>query len=102
MQSCCQPRLTLWVQSGAGKGNLTEGMGDDRHPGTAGWQVCVCTHMCVCAVWLEGSKWKLMVVQTPTGRWAGLSHGPEDSQRELCVHDVLESVQSDLSQKKSA
>lgn len=59
MQACWQPRPTLWGQSGAGKGNLTEGIWDDRHPGTAGWQVCVC------ARWLEGSKWKLMVVQTP-------------------------------------
>lgn len=97
MQACCQPRLTLWVQSGAGKGNLTKGMWDNRHPGTAGWQVCVC----VCR--LEGSKWKLMVVQILNGSWAGLRHSPEDSQRELLVHDVLNStVQSDLSRNKSA
>lgn len=43
------PRSTLWVQSGAGKGNLIEGTWDDRRPGTAGRQVCVCC-------WLVGSS----------------------------------------------
>lgn len=103
MQACCQPRLTLWAQSGVGKGKLTEGMWDDRHPGTAGWQVCVCVcRLAVLAGWLEGSEWKLMVVQTLNGWWAGFRHGPEDSQRELSVHDVLNSVQSGLSQNKTA
>lgn len=101
MHACWQPRPTLWGQSGAGKGNLTEGIWDDRHPGTAGWQVRAC--VCVCARWLEGSKWKLMVVQTPNSRWADLRYGPEDSPRELPVHDVLDSaVQSDGSQNKTA
>lgn len=44
-----------------------------------------------------------MVVQAPNGRWAGLRHGPEDSPRELRVHDVPDSaVQSDLRQNKTA
>ncbi|KAG7506755.1 hypothetical protein JOB18_014931 [Solea senegalensis] len=76
MQACCQPRLTLRVQNGADLGNLTEGVRDRRHPGTAGWQV-------------RGNRW---FESTLIGRWPGLKRGPEDSQTELVVHDVLDSA----------
>lgn len=86
LQACCQPGVTPWVQSSAGKGNLTEGMGDNSQPGNAGWQVCVCECVYVLA---GGSKWEMMVVQTVTGRWAGLRHDLEDTHRKLNVYDAL-------------
>lgn len=104
IQTCCQPRLTLWVLSGAGKGNVTEGMRDDRHPGTgtAGWQVCVCIYVCV-SVLAGGEQVEIDGCTAP--KWQvgrSLRHGPKDSQRELFIHDVADSQTKMLPWRRDA
>lgn len=88
IQTCCQPRLTQWVLSGAGKGNVTEGMRDDRHPGTgtAGWQVCVCIYVCVCVCvgWRGASgNWWLYSPQMAGGE---VSQTRSKGQSERTIH----------------